>query len=317
MKDYFGAATRRGVTAGLLGLGAAGMGAAGMGAASSQAASDTAHPGRNAGADEQSDMFSFDGWAGPALPVWTYTPDTADTSLPLVIVMHGQGRNASEYRDQWIEAARAHHFAIAAPEFARSDFPAASHYNLGNRVDADGRAVAPALWSFSAIEPLFDAVRTRLELTCETYAIYGHSAGAQFVHRYLVFSAAPRVHAAVSANAGWYTRPDFDIAWPFGLGGTGLGGADLARWLARPMTVLLGSADTAQTGSLNQTQAAMAQGPHRLARGRSFMEAGLTAAEALGAPLNWRLGYVPGVGHDNSLMAEHAAHDLVTRPSTP
>lgn len=89
MKDYFGAATRRGVTAGLLGLGAAGMGAAGMGAASSQAASDTAHPGRNAGADEQSDMFSFDGWAGPALPVWTYTPDTADTSLPLVIVMHG------------------------------------------------------------------------------------------------------------------------------------------------------------------------------------------------------------------------------------
>ncbi|MGX6647049.1 alpha/beta hydrolase [Maricaulaceae bacterium MS644] len=293
------------------------MGVTGMGAASSQSASETAHPGRNAGADEQSDMFSFDGWAGPALPVWTYTPDPADTGLPLVIVMSGQGRNASEYRDQWIDAARTHRFAIAAPEFARTDFPAASHYNLGNRVDAEGRAVAPALWSFSAIEPMFDAARARLGLTCQTYAIYGHSAGAQFVHRYLVFSAAPRVHAAVSANAGWYTRPDFDIAWPFGLGGTGLGGADLARWLARPMTVLLGSADTAQTGSLNQTQAAMAQGPHRLARGRSFMEAGLAAAEALGAPLNWRLGYVPGVGHDNSLMAEHAAHDLVTRPSTP
>ncbi len=309
------AATRRGV---MLGLGLLGMGVAGMSAATSQVVADTMiHPGPGADVDERADMFSFAGWAGPALPVWTYTPDIADTGLPLVIVMHGQRRNASEYRDQWIEAARTHRFAIAAPEFARTDFPAASHYNLGNREDAEGRAVAPSLWSFSAIEPLFDAARARLGLTCETYAIYGHSAGAQFVHRYLAFTAAPRVHAAVSANAGWYTRPDFDIAWPFGLGGTGLGDADLARWLARPMTVLLGSADTAQTGSLNQTPEAMAQGPHRLARGRSFMEAGLTAAETLGSALNWRLGYVPGVGHNNSLMAEHAAHDLVSPLSTP
>ena len=300
------AATRRGLMVGL--------GMLGFGAATSPVRADRLLF-QDGGALNGS--FRFDGWAGPALPVWTYTPDAGNADLPLVIVMHGQGRNASEYRDQWMEAARARRFAIAAPEFARDDFPRSTHYNLGNRIDVRGRAVAPELWSFAAIEPLFDAARARLGLSCQTYAIYGHSAGAQFVHRYLAFTHAPRVQAAVSANAGWYTLPDFATPWPFGLAGTDLTQADLARWLARPMTVLLGSADTEQTSSLNQSPEAMAQGPHRLARGRSFMEAGLSAAQAMGVALNWRLGYAPGVGHDNSLMAEHAAHDLIPASPTP
>jgi poly(3-hydroxybutyrate) depolymerase len=300
------AATRRGV---MLGLGLLGAGAS-CGQAGALA-------GLSQRAGRHRDRFQFTGWAGPALPVWTYTPDPEAVDLPLVIIMHGQRRNASEYRDQWIDAANTHRFAIAAPEFRRNDFPRSTHYNLGNRVDARGRAVPTGLWSFSAIEPLFDAVRARLGLTCQSYAIYGHSAGAQFVHRYLLFSAAPRVHAAVSANAGWYTGPDFDIAWPFGLGGTDLTEADLARWLARPMTVLLGTADTTQGSSLNQSPEAMAQGPHRLARGRSFMAAGLDAARSRGVTLNWRLVYATDIGHDNSLMAEYAAYDLFSGSPAP
>lgn len=291
-----------------------GLGMLGAGAASGQAGALTALSQRTG---RRRDSFQFTGWAGPALPVLTYTPDPAAADLPLVIIMHGQRRNAADYRNEWINAARTHGFAIAAPEFSRSDFPRSTHYNLGNRLDAEGHAVPPELWSFSAIEPLFDAVRAHLGLTCQTYAIYGHSAGAQFVHRFLALTEAPRVHAAVSANAGWYTRPDLLTAWPFGLGGTGMTEADLVRWLARPMTVLLGTADTAQTSSLNQTPEAMAQGPHRLARGLSFMEAGLAAAQARGAAFNWRLVYATGVSHDNSRMAEFAAYDLFANPSTP
>ena len=37
----------------------------------------------------------------------------------------------------------------------------------------------------------------------DLYKIYGHSGGAQFVHRYLLMSDAPKVKTAVAANAGF------------------------------------------------------------------------------------------------------------------
>ena len=38
--------------------------------------------------------------------------------------------------------------------------------------------------------------------------MFGHSAGGQFVHRFVQFKPNSRVNYAISANAGWYTVPD-------------------------------------------------------------------------------------------------------------
>ena len=35
--------------------------------------------------------------------------------------------------------------------------------------------------------------------------MFGHSAGAQFTHRYMLLSKDKRISNAVVANAGWYT----------------------------------------------------------------------------------------------------------------
>lgn len=258
------------------------------------------------------DVFTFDGWAGPPLNVWTYRPEAAGPDAPVALIMHGQRRNAWDYRDQWIAPAEERGFIVAAPEFSTASFPGSRSYNLGGRRSEDGALVPRELWSYSAVDPVFEAVRARMGLSATGYAIYGHSAGSQFVHRFMLHVPQTRVRRAVTANAGWYQMPDFDLEQPFGLAGEGLDQDALRAWLARPMTVLLGTADIDElTPSLNRDPAAMVQGPNRLARGQAFFAAGRRQAERLETPFGWALAFAPGVAHDNSRMAPYAVDHLL------
>jgi hypothetical protein len=77
------------------------------------------------------------------------------------------------------------------------------------------------------------------------------------------------------------------------------------------MLVLLGENDTDTTDKyLPKNVEAMAQGHMRLARGNHFSRSAQTAADRLGATLNWTKLVVPNVGHDNSLMAPVAARAM-------
>lgn len=239
--------------------------------------------------------------------VFLTRPRNLSPDRPVVFVMHGVERNASEYRDQWHALAEEHDFLLVVPEFSDRLYPGAESYNLGGMFDASGAPRPPAAWAYSTIEPIFDEVSRRYGMRGPGYAIYGHSAGAQFVHRFLYFVSGARVSSAVAANAGWYTMPEFGTAFPYGLRGSGLGPADLERALGAPLTVLLGESDTdPEDPNLRRTPEALLQGANRYSRGQAFFATAREAADALGAPLRWRLATVPGAGHDNRLMAPEA-----------
>jgi poly(3-hydroxybutyrate) depolymerase len=235
---------------------------------------------------------------------------------PVVFVMHGMKRNADEYRDQWHDLADKHDFLLVVPEFSDRDYPESKAYNLGNVFDGQGGRRPQAEWSFSAIEPIFDEVRQRFGMTVEGYAIYGHSAGAQFVHRFLFHIPNARVTRAVAANAGWYTMPDFSIEYPHGLKDSAVTREMLEQAMQRPLTILLGEDDTdPEHPSLRRTPEALAQGLHRFARGQAFFAAGRAASRDLGVPFAWQLETVPGADHDNRLMAPAAVPYLLgTKP---
>jgi len=250
-----------------------------------------------------SGQFTFAGWAGPALPVYYHRPAGLERDAPIVIVMHGTNRDADRYRDEWAPVAERGRFTVVAPQFSREDFPGSRGYNLGNIRGGDGSAVPEPEWSFSAIEPLFDHVVRALGSPRRTYYLYGHSAGSQFVHRYLYWKPDARVEIAFPANAGWYTLPDLEPAYPYGLAGTDRSAAHLRRALARRVVVLLGDRDLLRDRNLRTTPEALAQGPHRFARGQHFFAAAQRAACRLGTPFGWRISTVPGAGHQNRLMA--------------
>lgn len=260
-----------------------------------------------------SDRFVFSDWQGPDLPVWTYIPAGIDAAVaPIAFIMHGARRNADEYRDQWIEEAEAGGFIVIAPEFSRSDFPGSRGYNLGAMTAKDtGEWRNEELWSFSAIEPMFDDVVARLGGTQTDYTIYGHSAGSQFVHRFLFFKPDARVARYLAANAGWYTFATLDTAFPFGLEGTPIDEAGLRAALAKNVVVVLGDQDTdSNHASLNRSGGAMRQGKHRFARGRAYFKAARDLAAKNGWEFGWSLRVVKGVAHSNSGMAK-GTFDLI------
>jgi hypothetical protein len=115
------------------------------------------------------------------------------------------------------------------------------------------------------------------------------------------------VNRIVVANADWYMMPDFDVAFPYGLGQSAIDPSQLKKGLQRPVTILLGEEDPeTDYKSLRQTPGMMAQGANRLARGQAFFESARGAAVELGVPFNWHLEKVEEADTDNRLMAPAA-----------
>jgi hypothetical protein len=251
--------------------------------------------------DWRSGSFVFSDWSGPPITVYFVEPvPDAMPGAPVVIVLHGATRNADDYARNWLQLAREYGLRVYAPEFSVESFPGSALYNLGG-IGSDGQG------AFGAIEPLFTAVSQRGG-QADGFFLFGHSAGAQFVHRALLFEDLPHLITAYAANAGWYTMPDPGIPWPYGLQDVPAGGDRLSLWAGRPLVLLLGDQDTdLEDPNLRRTPQANAQGEHRYARGWSFAASARARAEALGASFSWRVVSVPGVAHDNVGMAAAAA----------
>lgn len=252
-------------------------------------------------------QFEFQDWSGPTLNVYGVEPQSADTDAPVIFVMHGVRRNADTYRDNWIALAEEYGLRVYAPEFDQVRFPGAELYNLGG-VGQDGPR------AFDAIDPLYKFIVEHRQSDTDGYVIFGHSAGAQFVHRFTCFGDTTHLKYAIAANAGWYTMPDDSFSWPYGLAQAPETSCSLQEWFSKPLFVLLGDQDIdPQDQFLRRTPEAMDQGPHRMARGENFMQAGRALAAESNLSFAWHQTVVAGVGHDNAGMAKAAASIIAER----
>src|SRR5688572_11378977 len=116
--------------------------------------------------------FDFKNWDGPVLPVWYHTPKSLSPATPVLFVLHGQGRNGDEYRDQWSELAEKYGFLLVVPTFSEKDFPDRAGYNFGNVFTSEGKRRPVSQWGYTAIERIFDQVKESAGLRAATYVIY-------------------------------------------------------------------------------------------------------------------------------------------------
>lgn len=238
-----------------------------------------------------------------------YMPVGFDETGPILFVMHGAGRNGDDYRDSWIELADQYRVLILAPTYSEDHYPGTRSYHLGNMRTWLGVWRDRSTWSYGSLERVFDLVVEATGSAQTAYDVFGHSAGAQFVHRLCLFQPYARIHRAVAANAGWYTGPTFTERFPYGLRGSPISNQELESAFAHRLIVLLGELDNSRHagGHLRTTRQALRQGENRFDRGRWFMNTAQREAAIRGIDLQWELQVAPGIGHSYRGMAKPAA----------
>lgn len=197
--------------------------------------------------------------------------------------------NAAEHMVRMRRLAEEAGSILVAPYFSKANYP---RYQQLQDPKTKTRADL-------ALIDIVEHVAQEFELVTRKFVMIGFSGGAQFAHRF-AFYHADRVSHCISCAAGWYTYPDFDEAYPFGLR-DGTGPANLSvhpEWSKVVHHVIVGKKDNSVEPSLNMKKAVVTrQGIGRLERARRWVAA-MNNIAIDHCCERVKLTQIPGLGHD-------------------
>lgn len=137
--------------------------------------------------------------------------ETTSTPLPLMVIQHGTGRTAAQYRDAMAEFSEAHGCAVLAPLFPAGIGDPDDLHNF-KFIEYRGIRYDEVLLAIVA------EAGERFTIDTERFLLQGFSGGGQFAHRFLYLH--PDRLCAVSIGApGRVTLIDPDREWWLGTAG--------------------------------------------------------------------------------------------------
>lgn len=235
---------------------------------------------------------------------YIFAPESVAPTTPLFVAVHGISRNAEEHARAFAPLADKLGVVVLAPLFDDR------RYEDYQRLGRSGQGARADL----ALDRMIEAVRADLDLVGRRVFLYGHSGGAQFVHRFAM-AHPERVAGLALSAAGWYTWPDPALAYPLGIGDPGdLDGVvfDPHRFLAIPACIYVGEDDVSRDGSFNRSDRLdRLQGTTRLERARRWAAAMADAARANGYDTTFSVHEIRGADHDFSSMVRHGLPEQV------
>jgi pimeloyl-ACP methyl ester carboxylesterase len=240
---------------------------------------------------------------GPPLSYWAYVPECAQPAATLVLI-HGSARDTGRMFRAFLPTAMARNIPIVIPSFPASTFR--GYQRLAG-------AAGPQAARLAMDGTLRDALNV-LGIATARVTMCGFSGGAQFAHRYALFSP-HRVRRLVVASAGYYTYLEADRRYPYGIGPSvlrGDTGPDVEAFLRVPMRVLVGEQDIERTPGLRSGPTLDGrQGSNRLTRALGWVDHLESVAASRHVPSKVSFDLLPGTPHSFS-SAVHRGH-LVTR----
>ena len=167
-----------------------------------------------------------------------YVPNSyqATTPPPLLISVHGTHGRPEGYMDICLPDAEKRGLVVLAPHFDYGTFPDFGNLNPWLGWDrADLRLLS-----------IVDDIAKKVRLRKERFYIFGHSQGAQFVHRFVLVHPL-RVRRAAACAGGNYVQPESDTVFPWGTKLNPLMAdveeIDFAALVTTPLAIVIGTED--------------------------------------------------------------------------
>jgi len=248
-------------------------------------------------------------WDKPDVEIFYITPKKIDKDTQLLFVIHGNSRNAKDYISAWIPHISNKNIIVVAPQFNKNSFryfvlleSATSSGNINNNPDD---------YINKSISSFFNFFQSKFSLSTSKYMMFGHSAGAQFTHRYMLLSNDKRISMAVIANAGWYTFLNGNN-FPYGIKNSPIDiSGDHIKWFMSNKTSLLIGNNDINLKSVNSSKGAQRQGITRVDRANSYFESLINISDNNNIPFRWSYKVVDKANHDYLKITPVAAKILL------
>jgi pimeloyl-ACP methyl ester carboxylesterase len=254
-------------------------------------------------------QVTFAYWDKPDVEIFYITPEEINEDTKVIFVIHGNSRNAEDYLGAWIPHVLNKNVIVAAPQFTTTDF---RYFFLLEMAESSGKINNNKNeYINNSISLFFNYMKSKFSLSTQTYSMFGHSAGAQFTHRYMLLSRDKRISNAVIANAGWYTFLTND-EFPYGIKNSpiSISNEQIKWFMSNKVNLLIGSDDIGSK-SLNSSKGATLQGITRVDRANSYFNSLITNAQDKNYALRWNYKVLDNVDHDFKKVTPYASNILL------
>ena len=252
---------------------------------------------------------TFAYWNKPDVEIFYITPEKINKDTKVIFVIHGNSRNAEDYLSAWIPHVINKNVIVAAPQFRKIDF---RYFFLLEMAESSGKVNSNKNeYINNSISLFFNYIKSKFSLSTETYRMFGHSAGAQFTHRYMLLSIDNRISNTVIANAGWYTFIT-DDEFPYGINNSpiNISNEQIKWFMSQKVNLLIGSDDIGFR-SVNSSKGANLQGSTRVDRAANYFDSLIMSAKNRGYALRWNYRVLDRVDHDYIKVTPYAAQILL------
>ena len=257
---------------------------------------------------------TFAYWNKPDIEIYYISPNVIDENTKVIFVIHGNTRNAEDYLSEWRPYIAKKNVIVVAPKFTKESF---KYFALLEMAQSSGKVNRDeSEYINNSISLIFNFIKSKFSLNTQTYSMFGHSAGAQFTHRYMLLSDDKRISSAVIANAGWYTFIS-TAEFPYGIKNAPIKiSSDHIRWYTASKVNLLIGSDDVGFKSLNTSKGAQIQGNNRFERANNYFNTLIKEAEKNNYVLRWNFKVLDDVDHDYKKITPIAADILLQNIET-
>ena len=259
-------------------------------------------------------QVTFAYWNKPDVEIFYITPEKINENTKVIFVIHGNSRNAEDYLSEWRPYIANKNVIVVAPKFTKESF---RYFALLEMAQSSGKVNKDeSEYINNSISLIFNFIKSKFSLNTQTYNMFGHSAGAQFTHRYMLLSDDKRISSAVIANAGWYTFIS-TAEFPYGIKNSpNKISNDHIRWYTASKVNLLIGSDDVGFKSLNTSKGAQIQGINRYEIANNYFNTLIKDAEKNNYVLRWNFKVLDDVDHDYKKITPIAADILLQNIET-